>query len=67
MKTYLKALIKQYQRIAPASLRSSCRFEPTCSNYMLQSIEKNGAIIGVKRGIQRLIRCRPPHGGIDKP
>ena len=67
MKKYLIALIEKYQKSAPDSLRNSCRFEPTCSNYMLQSIEKHGTVIGIKRGIQRLIRCRPPYGGIDKP
>ena len=34
---------------------------------MILSIEKFGTIIGVSRGIKRLIRCRPPNGGIDKP
>src|SRR5204863_10103443 len=34
-----------------------CRFEPTCSIYMMQAIEKYGALRGVWLGIRRLSRC----------
>lgn len=43
-----------------------CKFTPTCSNYMIQAIEKYGVIKGVSLGVKRLIRCRPGKlGGHD--
>lgn len=47
-------------------LPSACRYHPTCSEYMLQSIKKYGTARGVARGIARLLRCHPFHaGGFD--
>ena len=60
-------LIKIYQRVAPISLRDKCRFEPSCSNYMLQSIEKYGLCRGLKKGISRIKRCNINDGGYDYP
>ncbi|PYL83759.1 MAG: membrane protein insertion efficiency factor YidD, partial [Verrucomicrobia bacterium] len=34
-----------------------CRFEPTCSMYMTQAIEKYGVGRGVWLGVRRLSRC----------
>ncbi|MEK4303568.1 membrane protein insertion efficiency factor YidD [Oceanobacillus sp. FSL K6-0251] len=39
--------------------RVKCRFYPTCSKYAILSIQKYGAIKGVKNTINRLKRCRP--------
>lgn len=60
-------LIKLYQHIAPKKLRNKCRFEPSCSQYMLLAIEKYGFIKGVKKGVDRLKRCKHPNGGVDYP
>lgn len=70
MNTISKALlnmIRLYQKKAPTRIRSACRFEPTCSNYMYIAIEKYGAYKGVLLGLKRLLRCRVPYGGIDHP
>ena len=56
-----------YKAVAPMSMRDSCRFIPTCSTYMIMAINKYGLIIGIIKGIKRLIRCKPPNGGIDYP
>ena len=56
-----------YQKFAPESIRSSCRFTPSCSQYMIMSIEKYGTIIGVINGLKRLSRCHAPNGGYDYP
>jgi len=61
------SLIKFYQKTAPKRIRESCRFEPSCSEYMILSLEKFGFFSGIRRGIQRLKRCKPPYGGIDYP
>ncbi|HYP08489.1 MAG TPA: membrane protein insertion efficiency factor YidD [Bryobacteraceae bacterium] len=47
-------------------LPRACRFQPTCSEYMLQSIERYGAVRGVGLGLTRLSKCHPFHsGGFD--
>lgn len=60
-------LVRIYQRYAPAEMRLACRFEPSCSEYMLLSVEKYGFFRGVWNGLRRIIRCRAPNGGIDYP
>lgn len=59
--------VKVYQHYAPDRVRDKCRFEPSCSQYMIISIEKYGFIRGFIRGIRRLRRCQPPNGGFDEP
>lgn len=36
-----------------------CKFYPTCSDYMIKSIEKKWAIIGLLKGTWRICRCNP--------
>lgn len=59
--------IRIYQRYAPASLRNKCRFEPSCSQYMLLSLEKYGLVKGLRKGVDRLRRCNVHGGGFDLP
>ena len=67
LKRILLFLILVYQRHAPDHIRMSCRFTPTCSHYMYLSIVRHGVVRGVNKGVRRLIRCKPPNGGIDIP
>lgn len=67
LKKILIRLVQIYQRLAPASLRNKCRFEPSCSQYMLLSLQKYGVIKGLKKGIGRLKRCNIDGGGFDDP
>lgn len=60
-------LVLIYKAFAPLEVRARCRFEPTCSTYMIMAIKKYGLLIGVIKGIKRLLRCRPPNGGEDYP
>lgn len=60
-------IIRIYQRFASEERRMRCRFEPSCSNYMIIALEKYGLVRGLKKGISRLRRCRPPNGGYDYP
>ncbi|MEX2010688.1 MAG: membrane protein insertion efficiency factor YidD [Chloroflexota bacterium] len=58
-------LIRLY-RFAFGWLPSSCRFEPTCSRYTEQSIEKYGLFRGSWMGARRIARCHPWNpGGYD--
>lgn len=59
--------IRIYQRYAPDSLRNKCRFEPSCSEYMILAIEKYGLIKGLQKVICRLKRCNIDGGGFDFP
>lgn len=59
--------VLMYKAYAPMEVRKKCRFEPTCSTYMIIAVKKYGIIIGVAKGIKRLCRCKPPNGGIDYP
>lgn len=61
------ALIALYRKIAPDWMRQSCRFEPSCSEYALQALKKYGFMQGWKKSLQRIYRCKPPHGGVDHP
>ena len=58
MKKVLISLVKVYQKI-PGSWHDSCRHIPTCSNYMIEAIDKHGSIKGTYLGIKRICRCNP--------
>lgn len=43
-----------------------CRFEPTCSEYGYEAINRYGAIRGSALAIGRIMRCHPAaKGGYD--
>ena len=52
-------IIKLYQILISPYFRSSCRYEPTCSNYFIQSLNECGLIIGTFKGLKRLLSCHP--------
>jgi putative membrane protein insertion efficiency factor len=58
-------LIRLY-RVVFGWLPSSCRYEPTCSRYTEQAIEKYGLFRGGWMGARRIARCHPwSEGGYD--
>ena len=64
-KAAVLCIIQIYQRFAPDSVRCKCRFEPSCSVYVTQAVEKYGVIRGLRKGIGRLLRCKPGYGGFE--
>ena len=65
-KVVLIFLVKAYRLLLSPSMGSSCRFEPTCSAYSLQSLEQHGAAAGTYLTLGRLLRCHPwCDGGMD--
>jgi putative membrane protein insertion efficiency factor len=67
VKRFVIGMVLCYKVLAPLETRESCRFYPTCSTYMIMAINKYGLIIGVIKGIRRILRCKPPYGGEDYP
>jgi uncharacterized protein len=66
MKRAVLWLLRGYQRFVSPLLPRACRFEPTCSVYMYQAIEKRGILSGFLLGLKRLLRCHPfAAGGFD--
>ncbi|MGH2976186.1 MAG: membrane protein insertion efficiency factor YidD, partial [Solirubrobacterales bacterium] len=66
MKRLLLALIGAYRRWVSPALPRRCRYEPTCSAYAVESIERFGATRGALLASWRLLRCNPfSHGGFD--
>ena len=52
-------LVKFYQAAIRPLLPNACRYEPSCSNYATEAINKYGAIKGSWLGIKRILRCHP--------
>ena len=59
MKHVLLALIKFYRKVISPMFPRRCRFEPTCSQYGLEAIEKYGPWKGGWLTLKRLLRCNP--------
>lgn len=57
------ALIRLYQRAISPSLGAQCRYQPTCSAYSYEAIERFGAIRGGWMAIRRIGRCHPGRAG----
>ncbi|XZE46336.1 membrane protein insertion efficiency factor YidD [Pirellulaceae bacterium SH467] len=68
LSTALIAAVRFYQRGISPLLGPSCRFTPTCSQYMIEAIQKYGPLRGIWKGLRRIGRCHPFHpGGYDPP
>ncbi|MDJ0554386.1 MAG: membrane protein insertion efficiency factor YidD [Microcoleaceae cyanobacterium MO_207.B10] len=66
MKVLLIGLIKGYKILISPILPPSCRFQPTCSEYAMEAIERFGIFRGSGMAIMRILRCHPFHpGGYD--
>jgi putative membrane protein insertion efficiency factor len=66
MRALLMGLVRGYRLLLSPWLGSACRFEPTCSAYALQALERHGAAAGSYLTLHRLVRCHPwCAGGLD--
>ena len=62
----LMSLVRGYRLFLSPWLGSSCRFEPSCSAYALQSLQRHGAVGGSYLTLHRIARCHPfCRGGHD--
>ena len=61
-------LVRFYQFAISPWLGKNCRYEPTCSQYFIQAVEKYGLLRGGWKGTLRILRCHPwCKGGYDPP
>lgn len=64
----LIAAVRCYQVVVRPILPPLCRFKPSCSEYMIEAIEKYGPVRGTGKGLWRICRCHPWNvGGYDPP
>lgn len=52
-------LIRFYQVALSPWLGKNCRYQPTCSQYMLEALKVYGLYKGVFLGIKRILSCHP--------
>ncbi len=66
MAKILISLVRAYQLLFSPLLGMNCRFQPTCSHYMMDAINRFGAVRGTWLGLRRISRCHPfAKGGLD--
>src|SRR5688572_15656865 len=53
------AAVRVYQREISPKRPACCHFEPTCSAYAVEALERHGARRGGWLTLRRLVRCRP--------
>ena len=53
------ALLRTYKIFLSPLFTGSCRFYPSCADYISEAIQVHGAIKGVWLGARRLLRCHP--------
>jgi len=52
-------LIKTYQLLISPLTPATCRFQPTCSHYSKEALEKYGLLKGGMLSIKRILKCHP--------
>ena len=55
----LVLLIKGYQLLISPILPSTCRYNPTCSHYSIEALQKHGLFKGGWLAIKRISSCNP--------
>lgn len=59
-------LVRGYQLLLSPMKGPTCRYIPSCSQYMIDAIHSRGVVIGILKGIWRILRCQPfCRGGYD--
>lgn len=51
--------VKLYQKLISPLLGPRCRYQPSCSHYMIGSVYEWGVVRGTWLGIKRIARCHP--------
>ena len=57
---YIIALpVRVYRLLLSPWVGHGCRFQPTCSAYSLEALERHGAVKGTYLTLRRILRCHP--------
>ena len=60
-------LVQAYRKLISPLLPASCKYYPSCSEYALEALRRQGLVRGVILAAWRLLRCNPwSHGGVDR-
>jgi len=54
-----KSVIKAYQRLISPFFKPTCRFQPTCSQYAMEALDRFGFFKGIYLAFARILRCNP--------
>ena len=58
--------VRAYKLVISPFIGANCRYQPTCSAYALEALERHGALKGGWLAIRRMAKCHPWGGsGID--
>ncbi len=60
-------LIKGYQRWLSPFFPARCRYQPSCSHYCIEALEKHGFFKGSLLGVKRILSCHPLGGSGHDP
>ncbi len=66
-RAFVIGAVRLYQRSVSRWLPPTCRFQPSCSAYMIEAVERHGVVRGVGMGLWRILRCNPFCRGGDDP
>ncbi|MFA6470748.1 MAG: membrane protein insertion efficiency factor YidD [Candidatus Latescibacterota bacterium] len=68
LKNIIIGLIRLYQIMLSPYMGGQCRYYPSCSQYAILSLKKDGILRGTAKSFWRILRCNPfSKGGIDNP
>jgi uncharacterized protein len=66
VKKPLIKIVRGYQILISPYLAPACRYQPTCSNYAIEALDRFGPAQGSWLAIKRICRCHPGYpGGYD--
>ena len=54
-----KSVIKAYQGLISPFFKPTCRFQPTCSQYAMEALDRFGFFKGIYLALTRILRCNP--------
>jgi putative component of membrane protein insertase Oxa1/YidC/SpoIIIJ protein YidD len=63
MKSLIINLIKIYKVFISPNLvfltgGHGCKFRPTCAEYTIRTVEEDGVVVGLRKGLVRFMKCR---------
>lgn len=59
LRAALTGMIRFYRKAISPWTPAACRFQPTCSAYALEAVERHGALRGSALAARRILRCHP--------